>query len=65
MIEGTSLYSHLATREGFNSSVRHINATIDLLDKITPRNNIADEINNMLADKVFSDEGTLSAITIV
>lgn len=65
MIEGTSLYSHLATREGFNSSVRHINATIDLLDKITPRNNIADEINNMLADKVFSDEGTLSAITML
>lgn len=65
MIEGTSFYNSLATREGFNSSVRHINATLDLLDSCSPKNNIADEINKLLVDKVLTDDGTQSAINML
>ncbi len=65
MIEGTSFYNNLATREGFNSSVRHINATLDLLDSCSPKNNIADQINKLLVDKVLTDEGTQSVINML
>lgn len=65
MIEGTSFFASLATREGFNSSVRHINATLDLLDSCSPKNNIADEINKLLVDKVLADDGTQSAINML
>lgn len=65
MIEGSSFYNRLATREGFNSSVRHINATLELFDSCSTKNNIADELNKLLLAKAFLDEGTLPAINML
>lgn len=65
MVERSSLYNRLATREGFNTSVRHINRTLDLLDVFGPRKNLADEINEKLSDKDFDEEAVLSAVTML
>lgn len=58
MGESTVFYTQLADRESFNASVRHINRTLDILDACGPKKNIADEINTMLTEKMFSHEQT-------
>lgn len=61
MVEPSSLYTRLASRNGFNSSVRHIQATIDLLDSCDAKRNLADEINALLSDKVL-DEAEIQSV---
>lgn len=58
MGESNVFYTPLADREGFNASVRHINRTLDILAACGPKKNIADEINAMLVEKLFSHEQT-------
>ena len=65
MMESSSSYIQLATRDGFNSSVRHINRTLDLLDSCNPKNNIADEVNALIEDKLIDTEEVQSAINML
>jgi hypothetical protein len=62
MVESSSSYIQLATRTGFNASVRHINRTLDLLDACGSKTNVADEINRMLEEKEFDSEETQVAV---
>jgi len=61
MVEPSSFYTRLADREGFNTSVRHINNTLDLLDTCNPKNNLADVVNTLLSDKEI-DSGEVHSI---
>ncbi len=65
MVEPSGFYTRLASRTGFNTSVRHINRTLDLLDSCGPKRNIADEINRGLADKEFDAEEVQAAVNML
>lgn len=65
MAEPSSFYTRLANRKGFNTSVRHITSTLDVLDSISKTKNIADLINSMIIDKEFEAEQTLSTINML
>ncbi len=62
MVEPSNFYSRLATREGFNASVRHINTTLDLLDSCGSRKNLADEVNRLLVAKEIEQDEVQSSI---
>jgi len=65
MLEPANFYVSLATREGFNASVRHINKTLDLLDVCNPKKNIADEINRLLTEKLLIAEEVQSVVNML
>lgn len=65
MVESSSAYIRLATRDGFNSSVRHINRTLDLLDSCNPKTNIADEINRLIGTKELDSEEVSAAVNML
>ena len=65
MLKSSNFYVRLATRDGFNTSVRHINRTLDLLDSCGAKENIADKINVLLADKAFEAEEVLSVVNML
>lgn len=65
MVATVSFYTRLATREGFNTSVRHINRTLELLDTGNPKTNLADEINRLLAEKEIDSEQIQSAVNMI
>jgi hypothetical protein len=65
MVEPSSFYARLADREGFNTSVRHINRTLELLDLCTPKTNIADEVNRLLVEKELDSAEVQSAINML
>ncbi len=65
MVEKASFYVQLSTKEGFNTSVRHINRTLELLEACSPKNNIADEINRLLTEKALEIEQVQSAVNML
>jgi hypothetical protein len=65
MVDSASSYIRLAHREGFNASVRHINRTLDLLEAVGPKTNIADEINRLIDEKAFDPEETQAAVNML
>lgn len=65
MKESVSLYERLAKRSEFNASVRHIKATISLLDRFPKKQNLADLINEALADKELTQDEVLSSVNLV
>lgn len=65
MVEPSNFYVGLATREGFNASVRHINKTLELLDTCNPKKNIADEINRLLNEKILVAEEVQAAVNML
>lgn len=62
MVEPSSFYTRLASRKGFNTSVRHITRTLDILDSLGPKKNAADLINSMIIDKDFDAEQTQATV---
>ncbi len=62
MVEPSSFYTRLASRKGFNTSVRHITRTLDILDSTNTRTNIADLVNNLISEKDFDAEQTQATI---
>lgn len=65
MVEPSSFYTRLASRSGFNSSVRHITRTLELLDTCGAKKNLADEINGMLAEKNFDEDEIQAAVNML
>ncbi|MBN1615925.1 MAG: hypothetical protein JW875_01330 [Spirochaetales bacterium] len=65
MVEPSGFYTQLASRSGFNASVRHINRTLDLLDSCGTKSNIADEITALMADKSFDEDEILAAVNML
>jgi len=61
MVEPSSFYIRLATREAFNASVRHIQGTLEALDRCSVKQNLADEINNLVISKDLDPEAVASA----
>lgn len=62
MVEPSSFYTRLASRTGFNTSVRHITRTLDILDSTNTKSNIADVVNRLIAEKDFDAEQTQATI---
>ncbi len=65
MVDKSGLYTRLATRDGFNASVRHINKTLDILGSCNPKRNIADEVNSLLSSKEMEEDAVLASINMV
>ncbi|HNY18069.1 MAG TPA: hypothetical protein PK542_03375 [Treponemataceae bacterium] len=65
MNKSSNFYVGLATKDGFNTSVRHINGTLDLLDSCGANDNIADQINSLLAKKALEAEQVLSVVNML
>jgi hypothetical protein len=65
MKESVSLYERLAKRNEFNASVRHIKATISILDRFPKKQNLADLINDSLALKEMTQDEVLSSVNLV
>ena len=51
MLDISGFYVPLATKQGFNTSVTHIQNVLALLDNCSVKNNIADEITALLENK--------------
>jgi len=65
MNKSSNFYVRLATKDGFNTSVRHITRTLDLLDSCGAHDNIADEINMLLAEKEIEAEEVQSVVNML
>ncbi len=65
MVESSVFYSQLSTKDSFNTSVRHINRTLDVLDACGPGVNAADKINEALAKKEMAECEVLSIINML
>lgn len=65
MIDTSSFYIGMANREGFNTSVRHINHTLELVDSCNPKANIADEINRLLTIKAIDEHEVPAVINML
>lgn len=65
MVEPSSFFNRLATREGFNASVKHINRTLELLDTCNSKKNLADNINSLLTVKELESEEVQSAVNML
>ena len=51
MLGSLGFYVPLATKQGFNASVTHIQTVLAVLDNCNAKNNIADEIGIFLENK--------------
>ena len=51
MLDSLGFYVPLATKQGFNASVTHIQNALSLLDASNVKKNIADEIGILLENK--------------
>ena len=56
MIASSCKFETLGDRESFNSSVRHVKATIDLAERLADGENLADALNALLDAKAVSSE---------
>lgn len=65
MNKSSNFYIGLATKDGFNTSVRHINRTLDLLDSCGDKDNIADQINTLLTLKEIEAEQVQSVVNML
>jgi hypothetical protein len=65
MKESVSLYERLAKRGEFNSSVRHIKASISILDRFAKKENLADLINESLAEKSMTQDEILATVNLI
>lgn len=65
MNKSSNFFVGLATKDGFNTSVRHINRTLDLLDSCGAKDNIADQINSLLSAKEIEAEQVQSVVNML
>ncbi|MBN1243762.1 MAG: hypothetical protein JXA15_13760 [Spirochaetales bacterium] len=58
-------YESLATRSGFNSSVRHIKAVVSVVERVAGKENLADVLDELLADKAIDSDEILPAVSMM
>lgn len=65
MVESSVFYSLLSTKDSFNTSVRHITRTLNVLDACGVNVNAADKINEALGKKEMAENEVLSLINML
>lgn len=58
-------YESLATRNGFNSSVRHIKAVVSAVERVAGKENLADVLDELLAEKSMDSDEILPAVSMM
>jgi len=58
-------YERLGSREGYNLSVRHINATSEIAERFSSKENIADIINELLAEKAIKQDEVSAIVSML
>ncbi|MBP7094677.1 MAG: hypothetical protein KBC36_01170 [Spirochaetia bacterium] len=58
-------YESLATRNGFNSSVRHIKAVVSAVERVAGKENLADVLDELLAEKAIDSDEVLPAVSMM
>ena len=65
MLDSLGFYVPLATKQGFNASVTHIQNALSLLDTCNVKNNIADEIGILLENKELTNEEIPAFLSVI
>lgn len=65
MLDSLGFYVPLATKQGFNASVAHIQNALSLLDTCNVKNNIADEIGILLENKELTNEEIPAFLSVI
>jgi len=65
MLDISGFYVPLATKQGFNASVTHIQNALALLDASTVKNNIADAIAVLLENKEMTNEQIPAVLSVI
>ena len=65
MLDSLGFYVPLATKQGFNTSVTHIQNTLSILDACNVKKNIADEIGIMLENKELTNEEIPAFLSVI
>jgi len=65
MLDSLGFYVPLATKQGFNASVTHIQNALSLLDSCNVKKNIADEIGILLENKELTNEEIPAFLSVI
>ena len=65
MLDSLGFYVPLATKQGFNDSVTHIQNALSLLDACNVKKNIADEIGVLLENKELTNEEIPAFLSVI
>ena len=65
MLDSLGFYVPLATKQGFNASVTHIQNALSLLDASNVKKNIADEISILLENKELINEEIPAFLSVI
>ncbi|EEV21588.1 hypothetical protein TREVI0001_2313 [Treponema vincentii ATCC 35580] len=65
MLDSLGFYVPLATKQGFNASVTHIQNALSLLDACNVKKNIADEIGILLENKELTNEEIPAFLSVI
>lgn len=65
MLDSLGFYVPLATKQGFNTSVTHIQNTLSILDACNVKKNIADEIGILLENKELTNEEIPAFLSVI
>ena len=65
MLDSLGFYVPLATKQGFNASVTHIQNALSLLDTCNVKKNIADEIGILLENKELTNEEIPAFLSVI
>ena len=65
MLDSLGFYVPLATKQGFNASVTHIQNALSLLDACDVKKNIADEIGILLENKELTNEEIPAFLSVI
>ena len=64
MVNMTNFFVPLAKKTDFNTSVKHIQSVIEILDDCNPKENVADKINFMIREQTIKPEQVRSILSV-
>jgi len=64
MVNMTNFFVPLAKKTDFNTSVKHIQSVIEILDDCNPKENVADKINLMIREQTIKPEQVRSILSV-
>jgi len=60
-----SQFEGLAEREGFNASVRHIKTVVSIVDRVAAKENLADVVDDLIAEKSLDKDDVRPVVSMV
>jgi len=60
-----SQFESLAEREGFNASVRHIKSVVAIVDRVAAKENLADVVDELIAEKALDKDDVRPVVSMV